>query len=68
MRGSDTGGVSPFIMLKCGNLPAQKTFANVKTSSAVWNQSFTFPELHLNKYELETSELVFEAYDENRWQ
>lgn len=32
----------------------------------MWNQSFTFPDLKLNRYELENLELIFEAYDQNR--
>lgn len=36
-----------------------------KTNSAVWNQSFTFSELMMNQYELESFELNYHLYDHN---
>ena len=34
-------------------------------NTVVWNQSFTFSELFMNQYELETFELIIEVYDYN---
>jgi len=36
-----------------------------KANTVVWNQSFTFSELFMNQYELETFELIVEAFDYN---
>jgi hypothetical protein len=35
------------------------------TNTAVWNQQFTFPNLMMNQYELETFEIIIEAFDHN---
>ena len=37
------------------------------TAFAIWNQSFTFPDLLLNKYELETFELNLQVFDQHSW-
>ena len=55
--------VNPYVKITCGNLEPQQTRTIEKTSYAIWNQSFTFPDLHMNKWELETFELNFECYD-----
>lgn len=34
-------------------------------NSATWNQSLTFKDIYMNKYELETFELNMELYDHN---
>ena len=36
-----------------------------QTNTVVWNQSFTFPGVQMNQYELETFELIVEVYDYN---
>lgn len=59
------GSPSPYIKLTCGNLECQVTLCKEQCSMAIWNQSFTFDHLHMNEFELETWELLFEAYDRN---
>ena len=66
LKGLDSGGTSdPYIKIICGNLEPQVTVPKEKTTAAVWNQTFTFRNLLMNEYELETWELLFEAYDRN---
>lgn len=66
IKGLDGGGTSdPFVRITCGNLDAQVTRTVYKTNSAVWNQSFTFNQLHMNQYELESFELIFQLIDHN---
>jgi hypothetical protein len=36
-------------------------------NSVVWNKTFSFTNLNLNRYELESFELIFEVYDHNEW-
>jgi len=66
LKGLDSSGSSdPYIKITCGNLEPQVTVPREKTNMAVWNQSFTFSKLMMNEFELETWELLFEAYDRN---
>lgn len=59
------GTSDPYVKITCGNLASQVTVQKEKTSIAIWNQSFTFKQLVMNDYELETWELSFEVYDRN---
>lgn len=59
----ETMSVNPYVKITCGNLEPQQTKTIEKTSYAIWNQSFTFSDLHMNKWELETFELNFEVHD-----
>lgn len=66
LKGKDTGGTSDlYVKVRCANLDAQKTKTKKKSVNAVWNQSFTFPHLLINQYELETLELIIEVFDHN---
>jgi len=67
LKGDSSGGVNPYVKISCGNLEQQQTKTIEKTAYAIWNQSFTFPDLKMNKYELETFELNLEAYDQQSW-
>jgi len=49
LQGKDGNTCNPFVQITCGDLHPQVTFKNEKTNSAVWNQSFTFPDLKMNK-------------------
>ena len=64
LKGENSGGVNPYVEIECGTLPPQKTKTINKTSYAIWNQSFTFPDVKLNKFELESLELNLKVYDE----
>lgn len=35
------------------------------TNATIWNQSFTFPGVAMNQYELESFELIVEVFDYN---
>ncbi len=64
--GKDSSGTSdPFVKITCANLDPQVTLRKNETNTAVWNQSFTFPELKMNSYELEFFELIIEVFDYN---
>ena len=66
LKNLGTKGTSdPYVKITCGNLSPQVTIQKEKTSIAIWNQSFTFKQLMMNEYELETWELFFEVYDRN---
>ena len=66
LKGKDSQGTSdPFVKIHCANAGTQITEKLYETNNAVWNQSFTFEKVLLNKLELETMELVFEVYDHN---
>ena len=66
LKGLDSAGTSdPFVKIRCANKPVQVTQKSYKTNSVVWNQSFTFPGVTMNQYELETFELILEVYDYN---
>lgn len=66
LRGLDSGGTSdPFVKILCAGLPPQVSMKKFQTNAVVWNQSFTFPGLMMNQYELETFELILEVYDYN---
>jgi hypothetical protein len=53
----------PFVKVTCGNLPSQATTCEEANTNPCWNQSFTFSNLNLTEYELETWELKIELYD-----
>lgn len=55
----------PFVKVTCGNLLSQATTCEESSTNPCWNQSFTFSDLHLTEYELETWELKIEVYDYN---
>ena len=65
LKGESTGGVNPYVKITCGNLEAQQTKTIEKTAYPIWNQPFTFPDLKLNEYELETLELNFNVFDQH---
>jgi hypothetical protein len=53
----------PFVRVTCGDLEPQATTCETSTTNPCWAQSFTFSDLQLTDYELETWELKFEAFD-----
>lgn len=64
--GKDAAGTSdPFVKITVANLDPQVTKKHYGANSCVWNQQFTFPKLMMNQYELETFEIIVEAYDHN---
>ena len=63
----ESSTTNPYVKITVGNLEPQQTRTIEKTSYAIWNQSFTFPDLRLNKWELETLEISFEVCDQYRW-
>ncbi|CAI2387752.1 unnamed protein product [Moneuplotes crassus] len=66
LTGKDRGGTSdPFVKVSCANSDTQISQRLYSTNNAVWNQSFTFEKVLLNKLELESMELVYEVYDYN---
>jgi Ca2+-dependent lipid-binding protein len=66
LSGKDAAGTSdPFVKITCANMPQQVTQRKYETNATVWNQSFTFPGVLMNQYELETFELILEVYDYN---
>ena len=66
LMGKDAAGTSdPFVKITCANLAPQVTMRKYSANTVVWNQSFTFSELFMNQYELETFELIVEVYDYN---
>ena len=67
LKGDNAGGISPYVKVSCGNLESQQTKTVFKAAQPVWNQSFTFPDLKLNKFELESLELNLEVYDQLSW-
>lgn len=64
-KDQSTATSDPFVKITCGNSPPQVTQKRFSTNAVVWNQSFTFPGLMMNQYELETFELIFEVFDYN---
>ena len=65
IQGKDSAGTSdPFLKVRCAD-QVQQTQKKYEQNSAVWNQSITFTGIHMNKYELETFELILELYDHN---
>lgn len=67
LKGESSGDVNPYVQITCGNLEPQKTKTIQQTANCIWNQSFTFPDLMMNRMELETFELNFEVQDQNSW-
>ena len=66
LKGKDSQGTSdPFVKVYWANADPQISTRLYETNNAVWNQSFTFEKISLNKLELETMELLFEVYDYN---
>ena len=64
--GKDAQGTSdPFVKIHCANSDTQISQRLYSTNNAVWNQSFTFEKVLLNKFEFETMELIFEVFDYN---
>lgn len=61
LKGESSGGVNPYVNINVGNLDPQKTKTIMRSSNAIWNQPFTFPDLRMNKLELETLEINFEV-------
>lgn len=60
-----SGSVDPFVKITCGNLPPQATTCETATTNPCWGQSFTFSDLKLTEYQLETFELTVEVYHFN---
>lgn len=50
LKGDSSGGVNPYIKIQCADLEPQQTKTIEKTAYAIWNQSFTFPSVQMNKY------------------
>lgn len=66
IKAPEQGGCpNPYIKITCGNLEPQVTVMKEQSNMAIWNQSFTFDHLLMNDFELETWELLFEAYNRN---
>ena len=60
-----SGTVDPFVKITCGNAPPQATTCETATTNPCWGQSFTFSDLKLTDYQLETSELIVEVFHFN---
>jgi hypothetical protein len=48
-----SGSSNPFVRVHCAYLESQITTKRENMTNAVWNQSFSFVDLKLNRYELE---------------
>lgn len=66
LKGKDSQGTSdPFVKIYWANWDPQISTRLYETNNAVWNQTFIFDKVSLNRLELETMELIFEVYDYN---
>ena len=62
-----SGTSNPFVKIHCAYADPQITGCVKAMNSAVWNKTFSFTDLKMNRHELEQFELIFEVYDHGEW-
>ncbi|EGR29194.1 hypothetical protein IMG5_161100 [Ichthyophthirius multifiliis] len=62
---NSSDGSDPFVKITVANLTSQVTDMKSNANTVVFNQSFTFKDLKLNKIEFENQEILIQVFDQN---